>query len=308
MTIRELFAKNVDRRIEEVVKVNQTDEDRIREELDEYVVTRSIRNHYLNVFERYDETFNNPHEGVGIWVSGFFGSGKSSFAKYLGLAIADRSVKGKGAGGILADLLGDNRGRVLLNQIRERLPTHAIIFDVSTDLGIISGNQRLTEIMYRALLRELGYPSDLDLAELEIQLEADGRLDEFKETFLASYEKPWDEMKQLVAFAMNPASQVMHEMDPRYFPSPESWLNAARGRADITAGVLAERCKDLMARRKPGRNLVFRHRRGWPVRRPGSQEDVGLAGCCGEPRPGRTGEDVAGRHLAGTAHRHGGKS
>ena len=257
MTIRELFAKNVDRRIEEVVKVNQTDEDRIREELDEYVVTRSIRNHYLNVFERYDETFNNPHEGVGIWVSGFFGSGKSSFAKYLGLAIADRSVKGKGAGGILADLLGDNRGRVLLNQIRERLPTHAIIFDVSTDLGIISGNQRLTEIMYRALLRELGYPSDLDLAELEIQLEADGRLDEFRETFLASYEKPWDEMKQLVAFAMNPASQVMHEMDPRYFPSPESWLNAARGRADITAGILAERCKDLMARRKPGRNLVF---------------------------------------------------
>ena len=41
--IRTLFAKRPDRRIEEVVKVDQTDEDRIREEFDEYVVTRSIR-------------------------------------------------------------------------------------------------------------------------------------------------------------------------------------------------------------------------------------------------------------------------
>ena len=257
MTIRELFAKKVDRRIEEVVKVDQTDEARIREELDEYVVTRSIRNHYLNVLERYDETFNNPHEGVGIWVSGFFGSGKSSFAKYLGLAIADRSIQGQGAAGILADLLGDNRGRVLLNQIRERIPTHAVIFDVSTDRGISSGNQRLTEIMYRVFLRELGYPSDLDLAELEIELEAEGRLGEFNEAFLKSYGKSWDEAKHRVAFAMNQASQVMHELDPSTFPGRDSWMDAASGRADITPNTLAERCRELTVRRRPGRSLVF---------------------------------------------------
>ena len=221
MTIRELFAKRVDRRIEEVVKIDQTDEGQIREELDEYVVTRSIRNHYLNVLDRYDATFNNPHEGVGIWISGFFGSGKSSFAKYLGLALADRSIQGEGASGILADLLGDNRGRVLLQQIRERIPTHAVIFDVSTDRGISSGNQRLTEIMYRVFLRELGYPSDLDLAELEILLEAEERLDEFSEAFTRSFGKPWDEAKFRVAFAMNQASQVMHGLDPDTFPDSE---------------------------------------------------------------------------------------
>ena len=194
---------------------------------------------------------------MGIWVSGFFGSGKSSFAKYLGLAIADRKIQGEGAAGILAELLGDDRGSVLLNQIRERMPTHAAIFDVSTDRGISSANQRLSEIMYRVFLRELGYPNDLDLAELEIQLEEDGRLDEFTADFQDSYGESWDRTKHRVAFAMSQASQVMHRLDPVTFPAPGSWMDAARGRGDITPRTLADRCRELTARRRPGRRLLF---------------------------------------------------
>jgi adenylylsulfate kinase-like enzyme len=41
---------------------------------------------------RYHETPNDPIEGIAIWVSGFFGSGKSSFAEMLGLSIENRSV------------------------------------------------------------------------------------------------------------------------------------------------------------------------------------------------------------------------
>src|SRR2546430_14821364 len=86
LAIKTLFASDIHRRIEEVIKVDQTDEDVLREEIDEYVVTDSIRSHYTGIFERYGETPNKPHEGIGVWVSGFFGSGKSSFAKMLGLS------------------------------------------------------------------------------------------------------------------------------------------------------------------------------------------------------------------------------
>src|SRR5215218_10126533 len=108
--IKTLFASDITRRIEEVIKVDQTDDEVVREEIDEYVVTDAIRNHYTKIFDEYRQTPNKPHEGIGIWVSGFFGSGKSSFAKILGLSIENRVVAGERAGGRFARRAGgDNR-------------------------------------------------------------------------------------------------------------------------------------------------------------------------------------------------------
>src|SRR4051812_27804895 len=97
-TIRELFANNIDREIEEVIKVDQANEEIIKVEIDEYVVTDVIAQHYADILGRYAATPNSPHEGIAIWVSGFFGSGKSSFAKMLGLAVEDKLIGGKRAG------------------------------------------------------------------------------------------------------------------------------------------------------------------------------------------------------------------
>ena len=96
--IKDLFANDVARPIEEVIKVDQTDEEVIKFEIDEYVVTKAIAKHYEQILDDFASTPNRPHEGVGVWVSGFFGSGKSSFAKMLGLAIENRPIVGKPAG------------------------------------------------------------------------------------------------------------------------------------------------------------------------------------------------------------------
>jgi hypothetical protein len=179
-TIHDLFAHDISRRIEEVIKVDQTDEQIIRDELAEYVVTDSICTHVTEILERYWETPKKPHEGIGVWVSGFFGSGKSSFAKYLGLALENRKILGAGAAYLLGQRTGDAKVQVLLTNISEQIPTNAVIFDVSTDRGIRTGHQTITEIMYRLFLQSLGYARDLDLAELEITLEAEEGLDDFK--------------------------------------------------------------------------------------------------------------------------------
>ncbi len=196
--IKDLFANDVARPIEEVIKVDQTDEEVIKFEIDEYVVTDSIARHYEQILDDFASTPNRPHEGVGVWVSGFFGSGKSSFAKMLGLAIENRKILGKNAAEMFGQRTANTKIQVLLTQIAEQIPTDAVIFDVSTDRGIRSGNQMLTEIMYRLLLGSLGYPRDLDLAELEISLEGDGKLEEFKKAFLLVTEgKEWDVRKDL---------------------------------------------------------------------------------------------------------------
>lgn len=255
--IKELFANDISRRIEEVIKVDQSDEQIIHEEIKEYVVTNSIRDYYSEILERYRETPNKPHDGVGIWVSGFFGSGKSSFAKMLGLALENRRILGESAAELFGQRTGDQKVQVLLSNITAQIPTEAVIFDVSTDRGIRSGNQTITEIMYRLFLKRLGYAAELDLAELEITLEADGRLAEFKEKFTQIFNKDWDSEKAKVAFAVQQASRVMHELEPATFPKVDSWRESALKRADITPGLLAERCLELMKRRNPGKSLVF---------------------------------------------------
>ena len=211
-TMKELFASDIHRRIEEVIKVDQADEKILKDELAEYVVTDSLRGHFVEILEQYREMPNKPHEGVGVWVSGFFGSGKSSFAKYLGLALENRAILGDGAADLFAQRTGDPKVEVLLRNITEHIPTDAVIFDVSTDRGIRTGNQTITEIMYRLFLQRLGYARDLDLSELEITLEGEDQLDEFKQTYHEVFVgKDWDTEKGKIAIAVQQASRVMHD-------------------------------------------------------------------------------------------------
>lgn len=256
-TIKDLFANDIDRRIEEVIKVDQADETIIRDELAEYVVTDSIRAHFLKIFEHYLATWLKPNEGIAVWISGFFGSGKSGFAKYIGLALANRFILGQGAGELLAQRCKDTKSRVLLTSIAEQIPTEAVIFDVSTDRGIRTGNQSITEIMYRLFLQGLGYARDLDLSELEITLEEAGRLDAFKGKYREVFDKDWDVEKGKIAIAVQQASRVMHAMEPATYATADSWRESAMKRADITPGDLATRCMELMSRRRPGKTLLF---------------------------------------------------
>jgi len=255
--IKTLFANDINRRIEEVIKVDQTDEEILRDEINEYVVTDSIRSYYTGIFEAYSETPNKPHEGIAIWVSGFFGSGKSSFAKMLGLSIENRVIAGRPAEERFAERTGDKKLHVLLKTIAEKIPTHAVIFDVSTDRGIRSGNQTLTEIMYGLFLQSLGYSKDLDLSELEIALEGEGRLGEFEKAYAERFDKSWDKDKGLLAFSLGRASEVMHLLEPKTYPAADSWVKGIKQRADISAGKLADRANELMRRRRPGQSLIF---------------------------------------------------
>jgi hypothetical protein len=256
--IKEIFARDIHRDIREVIKVDQADEEVIRTEIGEYIVTKTILSNFIEILEAYSAAPNKPSDRMAVWVSGFFGSGKSSFAKLLGLALANRPLGKDTTSELLSAHIGDPKVKVLIKTVTEKIPTEAVIFDVATERGVMHGNQMLTEIMYRQLLEHLGYAKDLDLAELEITLEGEGRLEEFKSVYHKLYpQKSWDKNKNLIAFAMNEASRVMHELDGQTYSSADSWIKAVKERADISPNLLAERCKELTARRGESRSLVF---------------------------------------------------
>src|SRR5262245_11468120 len=91
-TIQDLFARDIHRDIREVIKVDQADEEVIRNEIGEYIVTKTILANFVEILEAYCASPKKPSDRMAVWVSGFFGSGKSSFAKLLGLALANRQL------------------------------------------------------------------------------------------------------------------------------------------------------------------------------------------------------------------------
>src|ERR1700720_2400224 len=99
-TIGDLLTRDLRRKIEEIIQVDQADEHSVHSEITEYVATDSIREQYHGLLKAVAEAPSDPNESVGVWVSGFFGSGKSSFAKNLGYALQNRTV----LGGKFADL------------------------------------------------------------------------------------------------------------------------------------------------------------------------------------------------------------
>ena len=83
MQIKDMFEKRIERDIKGVIKVGQSDEENVYQELDEYVVTKELLKHFRDFFDNYEKGINGSTDKMGVWISGFFGSGKSHFLKIL---------------------------------------------------------------------------------------------------------------------------------------------------------------------------------------------------------------------------------
>jgi len=95
--IEDLFKKDIKRQIDGVIKVDKYDDESVYTELDEYVVTKESLKHFDRFFDRYYNATHTPTDKIGVWVSGFFGSGKSHFIKILSYLLENKTVYGKTA-------------------------------------------------------------------------------------------------------------------------------------------------------------------------------------------------------------------
>jgi hypothetical protein len=256
-TIREILARDLTKQIEEVIQVNQTDEHSVYSEIEEYVATDRIKDHYRELFGAMAEAPAEPTEGVGIWISGFFGSGKSSFAKNLGYALSNPTLLGTPASKLLKDQLDDKRIAGYLDLINIKIPTEVVMFDVSKGSEVRRSEEKIAEIIYRALLTHLDYATDYDVAELEIELEGQGQLDEFVALCQEVNGRDW-QIARKGAMKLNYASAILHCMDSKVFPAADSWAKSLGQRnTTITVETVVDRTFELTSRRKPGKATAF---------------------------------------------------
>lgn len=257
MKIRELFRGDIERPIETVIHVDLSDEATVAHEIEEYVVTENIREHLEELADVYGDNARNPSESTNVWVSGFFGSGKSSFAKAIGYALANPLIEGRTATDRLLARANSHKLEALLNTAHKQAPTIAVFLDLASGRDMLREGESLVLPVYRGLLKRLGYSSNELLAELEITLEAEGRLQAFETAVLEATDgRPWAQVRD-VALAKNYASRALHLIDSATFPSADSWAKAAAA-PNIDHNWLANRALELLARRGDGaKRLVF---------------------------------------------------
>lgn len=255
--IAELLSRDLSRRIEEVIQVDQAEEQAVFAEIDEYIATDSIRDQYAHLLKAIAEAPSDPNEAIGVWVSGFFGSGKSSWAKNLGYALQNNKVMGQHFSTIFKRQINDKRASDLLDLINSRFPTEVIFFDIAKEQDTRRVTQRISEFLYVVLLRHLDYAEDFDIAELEVELEAEGKLDDFIKSCKKLHKQDW-KMIRKGAQRISRASAVLHEIDPKTYTTADSWTQSQRNRdTSITLTKVVERCFELVARRRPGKALVW---------------------------------------------------
>ena len=256
MRIADIFRHDLDREIKEVIKVDDADVAGVSDELREYVVTDHIHDAFIEVLEHYRDSIRSPTEVVNTWVSGFFGSGKSSFAKVLGYILANTDLPGTTAADVFTAKLPTQQAKALLNAIGTQAPTFSVFVDLSASRNVAREGEAVVLPLYRELLTRLDYSRNLVLADLEITLEADERLDDFTDAFKRTSGHEWRSRRDK-ALALNEASRTLHEMDRATYPSADSYARS-RPEVEVTNNWFAKRALDLLGRRRPElKRLVF---------------------------------------------------
>lgn len=167
MKIQNMFQKDINRDINGVVKVSQSDQHSLEQELSEYIITKELRRHFDTFFENYTKAIDYPTDKIGVWISGFFGSGKSHFLKMLSYLLSNKEVAGRHAFDYFADKFDDPMMYANV-QKSVRIPTESILFNIdiegpiNKDIGELKeGRRQFTEDEWLSvMLRSCGYEPD----------------------------------------------------------------------------------------------------------------------------------------------------
>ena len=107
MKIQKLFKKDIKRDIQGVVTIGHEEDFRKQQELEEYVCTKEVIDNFRTFFSAYRKSVQQPTDRMGVWITGFFGSGKSHFLKILGYLLSNEEVNGKRAVDYFEDKIAD---------------------------------------------------------------------------------------------------------------------------------------------------------------------------------------------------------
>ena len=231
MKIHSMFQKDIDRDINGVVQVSQDDQRSLKQELDEYIITKELRRHFATFFDNYVKAIDYPTGKIGVWISGFFGSGKSHFLKILSYVLENKVVDGKSAIDYFVDDDKIADPMVLADmKLAASVPTDAILFNIDSksESNGKENNDAIDTVFLKVFNKMQGFcNNNFALADLERRLFGEGKYDEFRSTFENSYGQPWEEARDEFDFIQDDVIDALVDIGYMSAESARSWSDKA---------------------------------------------------------------------------------
>lgn len=261
MLIKEMFEKEIDRDIQGVIIVGQSEAENVAQELDEYVVTKELQKHFADFFSAYKKGIIGTTPKMGVWISGFFGSGKSHFLKILSYLLANKSV-----GDIKAiDYFVDDKkivDQMVLADMKlaADTDTDVVLFNIDSksDSNSKQNKDAIVNVFLKVFNEMQGFCGAMPfLADLERKLTEEGRYNEFKQKFEEVYGETWEDSRQDFDFIQDDVVEVLTGMDFMSEAAARNWCEKAAEPYQISIEDFAKRVKAYIDRKGNNHHVVF---------------------------------------------------
>lgn len=268
MIIKDLFLKPIDRPINGVIKADQMDAASIWQELEEYVVTKQINEYLRKFFDAYLAAIDRPHDAaitdrMGVWVSGFFGSGKSHFIKVLSYLLenieAANPVTGEKRRAATFFDHHKIKDAMLLADVQRAVSgsTDVMLFNIDAKANK-SDPDAILQVFLRVFNEKIGLSGDAPhIANMERHLAAKGVFDTFKAAFAAAKGSPWERERDAFTFYRD---EIMVALAQALKMTPDSagkWFDDAKQDYRINIEGFAKLVNDYLATKAANHKVVF---------------------------------------------------
>ena len=257
MMIRDMFADDINRKINGVIKVDQAADDVIEQELNEYVITRELKKHFITFFNYYGDAFNQPTADMGVWISGFFGSGKSHFLKMLSYLLKNKEVKGIRSVERFRKKFEDDPATFMLIDRATKGTTETILFNIDIEGFSNKDKTAVLRVFAKMFYSHLGfYGENLKVAMMERYIDQQGMTEEFRRVFEEKKGKSWLEMRRAFAFNGKFIIPTLMEVLDMSEDDAKAWFNDKTA-TEISIAQLVEDMKAYVDTKPANFRLLF---------------------------------------------------
>ena len=264
MNIEQLFAKPLKRDINGVVKAEQVQEKVVFTELDEYVVTQELDKHFRSFFENYLSTIDQPEsasEKMGVWISGFFGSGKSHFLKILSYLLGNRVVtQTDGQTAQAVDFFEEKfTDSLLFNDIKRAVkrPSDVILFNIDSRANTDDKDSAILKVFLKVFNAQIGYCAEFPhIAHLERELDKKGQYQRFKSAFQSRAGSSWEAERDAFDFFRDEMIEALSEASGQSIESATKWLASIEDNFPLSIRNFSQWVADYLSD-TPEKNLLF---------------------------------------------------
>lgn len=268
MKIQDMFEKKITREIKGVIKVGQKDDENVYQELDEYVVTTELEKYMNRFFDAYKRSVTGRTDNMGVWISGFFGSGKSHFLKILSYILSNRVVEDEDGAKKEAVSFFTQGVKVEDSKLKDKIAEVAsecgdidvILFNVdsksTTDSKI--NKEAIKDVFMKVFNDHLGYCGSIPfLADFERKLDDQGQYEAFKQKFEEIEGTSWKEGREDYYFVQDSIVQAITELGIMSEESARSWADNAEKSYSLSIDKFAEYVKKYCDKKGKNHHILF---------------------------------------------------